>query len=469
MHPVNAQEVSRAEVEDGSWVEPAAGAWARGRVGLVVVRPESTGDRELRAAIEHMLDANGTFRPGDRAIVHTRASAVAMGCEAADILREMDIDAVVVLGVTAMAAEARQLVAAACGGDPDPGAPPPEVLQGMATSYRSLMADIEREGRGHWIVPMGTDTDPDPADVPALDLLTGVVSPALAATAALRRDGRIRSHDMWFNPTELDVVRLNEGLPESRRWSLGEWRSLVFRAMSVDSATLYRAAMDLEATRAMIRGSLRGGRLRYRRSDGTDVTYRIQGRPVVLDRPEVGECALEGTGPFRSIIVNQPTTEVFSPPIEDSMDGVIVFKRPQRMPFGVIEAPYRIEVSAGRVTGVQAPDRESLRLLRHYGGLEPYSGDMPKGEEGTAFRMRRRIAEVAIAGFNPVLLPQVEAGRLRPVTGNPLLDEKLGDHQAFGANEFFKGATPSSVGGFQVLHTDFIDGVERTLTWEPDV
>ncbi len=468
MLPRNALEVSRGEVEDGSWLDKAVFAWSRGTVGVIVVEPEPSGDAELHQAIGAMLDSNGTFQAGDRAIIHARQSGLAMGCEAAHVLLERDISATVVLGLTTMAREAGSLLDAARAFDAGSRTGTPQALAGMAESYRSLLEGIERDGRGHWIVPLGTSLDPDPADVPALDALTDTIMPALAPTAVYRRDGRICSHDMWFNPTSLDVERLNEDLPEQFHWTLDEWRSLVFRAMAVSAPTLYRQAMAMEATRAMIQGSLRGGRLRYRRGDGTDISFRVENRPVVLDVAEVGESALEGTGPYHSIIVNQPTTEVFVPPIEDSLDGVIVFNRPQRMPFGVIRAPYRIEVASGQVTAASAPDEESLRLLRHYVGLEPYSGTMPGGDEGRAFRMRRTIAEVAISGFNPVLLPQIRSGRLRPVTGNPLLDEKLGDHQAFGANEFFKGSTPSSVGGFSVLHTDFIDCVDRTLTWEPD-
>ena len=62
------------------------------------------------------------------------------------------------------------------------------------------------------------------------------------------------------------------------------------------------------------------------------------------------------------------------------------------------------------------------------------------------------------------MLPQIEAGRLQPVTGLVLTDEKLGDHQAFGANDQFNGRTPSAYGDHHVEHTDFVGGIARRMT-----
>jgi leucyl aminopeptidase (aminopeptidase T) len=146
------------------------------------------------------------------------------------------------------------------------------------------------------------------------------------------------------------------------------------------------------------------------------------------------------------------------------MDGVIVYKQPQRTVHGVIRAPYRIEVRAGRVTAVTAPDADSERILRNYTGLEPFDRKELAGAEAEAFGLRRVIAEAAIAGFNPVMMPEIDSGRLRPVTGLVLTDEKLGDHQAFGSNDQFMGATPSSAGGEHVEHTDFVGTIDRRMS-----
>jgi leucyl aminopeptidase (aminopeptidase T) len=157
---------------------------------------------------------------------------------------------------------------------------------------------------------------------------------------------------------------------------------------------------------------------------------------------------------------------VFVAPLEESLEGLIVYPVPERTVHGVIQAPYRIEVAAGQVTDVQAPDAESVRILRNYTGLEPYDGRRPSGDEGRAFDLRKVIAEMAIAGFNPVMSPAIREGRLRPTTGLVLTDEKLGDHQAFGSNDQFQGATPSSYGEHHVEHTDFVGGIEREVVRE---
>ena len=358
----------------------------------------------------------------------------------------------------------RQLLGAVYGNGFDPATADLSALSGISNCYRELLAPLESEGNGHWIVPIGTAIDPDPADVPALDLFTKVASRGLAPIGMLRSDGRILSHDIWMTPSPLDIERLNADLPENQHWSISEWRSHVFRSMAVSATELNRLAMEIEGVRLTIEASLRGGLLHYQRADGTDFTYRVEGRPVILDCGRVGDNSLGGTESFSSVITNQPTTEVFVAPLEDSLNGVMVYTVPERTVHGVIQPPYRIEVEKGRVIDIQAPDAESARILRHYCGLEPYDGSRPGGDEQSAFEMSRIIGEMAIAGFNPVQIPEINNGRLRPVTGLVLLDEKLGDHQAFGSNDQFMGRTPSAIGDHHVNHTDFVGTIDRTIT-----
>ena len=77
---------------------------------------------------------------------------------------------------------------------------------------------------------------------------------------------------------------------------------------------------------------------------------------------------------------------------------------------------------------------------------------------------------MAIAGFNPAMLPHIQSGRLRPVTGLVLTDEKLGDHQAFGSNDQFNGNTPSTYkgqnGDEHVEHTDFVGSTKRHMEYK---
>jgi len=456
--------VKQQDIIDGSWFDRARRHWSRGEIGLLEVEPEPSGDPELRAAVETMIHSNGSYQRGDRVVVHARPAGLAMGCETAHLLRERDMEARVVLGLSSLAREVHGLLDIVYGAGSDFATAALEPLDGIFAGYRELLAPIEREGRAHWVVTIGTAPDPDPADVAALDLFTRVVGRALSPLGTLRNDGRIRSHDIWLTPSQLDVDRLNEDLSRERHWTLDEWRRLIFRAMAVPAEELQKLALAIDGVRLTVQASLEGGRLRYQRADGTDFTYGVTGRPVILDCGRVGDNALGGTTAFGSVITNQPTTEVFVAPLEDSLDGVIVYTIPERTVHGVICAPYRIEVRSGRVTSVEAPDAESRKILRHYTGLEPYDGQPLAGEEAEAFELRRVIAEMAIAGFNPAMIPAIQNGRLRPVTGLVLTDEKLGDHQAFGSNDQFKGRTPSSHGDHHVEHTDFVGSIERTIT-----
>jgi hypothetical protein len=85
-----------ATLQDGSWLDHARAAWLRGDVGLILVEPQPTDDGELRTAIATMLESNGSYRPGDRAVIHARPAALEMGCETAMQLRARGIEATVV-------------------------------------------------------------------------------------------------------------------------------------------------------------------------------------------------------------------------------------------------------------------------------------------------------------------------------------------------------------------------------------
>jgi hypothetical protein len=470
-------QATHGDIRSGIWFERLRSEWGANRVGLVEIRPEPSGDAELSAAIETMLASNDSYRTGDRAVIHTRPAALDMACETAHQLSARGIETRIIFGMASLGHEVGELIETACvaagtypllapGATRDPSGIDPALLDGVVACYRELLDPIERAGRGHWIVPIGTAPDPEAAHVPALDFFQKAAARGLAPIGKLRNEGRMLSHDIWLCPSELDVARLNEDLPPQSQWTLAEWRSLIFRAMAVGAPELQQRAREIEAIELTIAASLRGGRLHYEREDGTDVTYTVKGRPVILDCGRVGTNSLGETTAYRSAITNQPTTEVFVAPIEDSMNGVLAYPIPERTMHGVIRAPYRIEVQAGRVVDVQAPDAQSVRILRNYTGLEPYDGQALGGDAATAFEMRRVIAEFAIAGFNPVMLPEIASGRLRPVTGLVLLDEKVGDHQAFGSNDQFNGAVPSTYGEEHVEHTDFVGGIERRVRLE---
>ncbi|MBM3317189.1 MAG: hypothetical protein FJY75_05005, partial [Candidatus Eisenbacteria bacterium] len=307
-------QLERKDYDSGRWFARLRDEWAAGRVGLVEIAPEPSGDPELRAAIETMLASNGSYEPGDRAVIHARPAALDMAGETALLLRARGVEARIILGMASLGRQVRELVeiarrsvegapagdatgaareatahapagdaagalsGAATGGPAEAAAgaaaPPRDysradaaALDGIQACYRSLLEPIEREGRGHWIVPIGTAPDPEPDCVPALDFFSKAAGRGLAPLGALRVDGRIRSHDIWLYPGELDVRRLNEGLPAERHWTLDEWRALVFRSMAVGADELRRIALGTEAIALTIAASERGGRLHYARED----------------------------------------------------------------------------------------------------------------------------------------------------------------------------------------------------------
>ena len=461
----------RKSVEDivsGAWFPEYLAAWQRGDLGLLTVEPQPSSRQTLNDAIQTMLATNQSYEQGDHVIIHARPSGIEMGAATAYILHERGIDAQVVVGFHGLGTQVQQLMKAVYG-DQDLSKADDTGLQGLHDAYAKLFADLDG-GRAHWLLTTATSLDLEPEHVPAmhryLDAVTHGIHPGLEA---LRSSGSLKSQEIWFNPTGLDVERLNAELPQDKHWTLEEWQDAIFRAMGVSGERLHEIAMGLEAVQLTIEASLHGGTLRYTRDDGTDFTYQVTGRPVLLDCGRPGNISIGATAPLQATITNQPTTEVYVAPKEDSMDGRIVYNSPMRTPLGIIQAPYDLDIRAGNVAGVQAaPEGDSMRILRHYTGRSDYDHRELNEQELAAFVMRGIIAEVAIAGFNPVLEPYIRQGRLPPVIGLTIIDEKLGDHQAFGANSFFGGLTPATHAGYSVDHTDLVGGIDRMLRLEKE-
>jgi len=141
---------------------------------------------------------------------------------------------------------------------------------------------------------------------------------------------------------------------------------------------------------------------------GTDLKLRIAERPVLLD--------LDGI----------PRGEVYTPPHEDSAEGVAVIDR-AFIKGSPIER-LRLTFAAGRVVKVEADDVAGVEAFDEL--LSASTGD------------KDRIAEFAI-GLNP--------GAAEPV-GDIAIDEKIGGsvHIAIGMNDRFGGRNRSN------LHLDLV-------------
>jgi len=237
--------------------------------------------------------------------------------------------------------------------------------------------------------------------------------------------------------------------------------------MGVTFAQYKAAAMEIDAVRLMIYASDNGGILHYKRDDGTDLKFKMHGRPVILSSPRPGVNTL-GRIQRKSIVANSPTGEAYTLPIEDSMQGWLVQTVPLMTPQGIIVPEYRIKFEGGEVVKAEASDDVSTRVLQHYTGLKPWNSQGMVPLERAAFYLRRIIAEFAIAGFNPVFAPYIESGRYLPVIGNSLETEKVGDHVATGANSVFPGGlVPAAISAGKnscsVKHTDFIGTTDRRM------
>jgi len=164
---------------------------------------------------------------------------------------------------------------------------------------------------------------------------------------------------------------------------------------------LSQPAPDLGETARSLLAQLEGAReIRVRAPAGTDLTMRVEGRRFLSDAFPL-EPGTYG---------NYPGGEVFTAPLEDSAEGVLVADL--TVPYtveGLVDEPVRLTFARGRVTGIEGG--RAAELLRR---LVDDAGD---GADV--------IAELGI-GFYPDLPPR----------GHVMLDEKAAGtaHVAIGRN-----------------------------------
>jgi aminopeptidase len=169
---------------------------------------------------------------------------------------------------------------------------------------------------------------------------------------------------------------------------------------------------------------------------------KLKNRPLFKDVGKVGQNAIYGK--FFERITNLPSGELFTAPIEDSVNGEFHTKIPQVTERGIMEGVH-IVFKNGRVAEATAPKGEEA--LHYYTGLAK-----PETEgKRQVYEAQNTIAELGI-GMNPIL-------DFERTTGNPLIDEKMkGIHIATGTNKMMSGTIPGAIGGISVEHWDFIVG-----------
>jgi hypothetical protein len=198
-----------------------------------------------------------------------------------------------------------------------------------------------------------------------------------------------------------DEASLRSELNESTLRRGGRGLFLGFVDSALLASELSRPAPDLAGVAEGLLAQVRGAdSMRLRSPAGTDLSFRVTGRPWLTDAHPLGP------GEYG----NYPGGEIFVAPLEDSADGVLVADL--TVPYtveGLVDQPVRLEFAAGRVTSIEGG--RAAELLRE---LVEGAG------EGADV-----IAELGI-GLNPTVSPR----------GHVMLDEKAAGtaHVAIGRN-----------------------------------
>ena len=142
----------------------------------------------------------------------------------------------------------------------------------------------------------------------------------------------------------------------------------------------------------------RGARVRITDTNGSDLTFSIEGREGIVDAGE-----LSGKGAFG----NLPCGEGFIAPVEGTAEGTLVVDG-SIAAIGLVESPVQLTIEGGHLVGATGDEGAQLMELL-----------TPHGPDGT------NVAELGIGTNEEAIL-----------TGNILEDEKIFGtaHVAFGAS-----------------------------------
>jgi aminopeptidase len=395
--------------------------WRKGEPTLFRVEPEHF-DSRVEATVKSIIANNGTYKKGERVQLNSRPDALPLAVEMGYVLEKQGYQTCIQYTLLGDPPLLNELVTAL---------PNRKSLNKIVNQYKTLVDFAQ-----HWVVPYATPrAEPNKAEMKAVSVFNEVVNKGLSKLHEKREKGEIKSHDVIGFPVAHEAKRL--GL------SLSAWGPILYRAMGVTKAELEK---EIEKTGYVnvLGKAYRGKVLKIVRKGNfpVNLTMKLKNRPIFKDVGKVGKNTIFGE--YFERITNIPPGEIFTAPIENSVNGEFSTKIPQVTERGTMENVH-VVFKKGRV--VEATATKGEDALHYYTGLLRPESEAKK----PVYEAQKTIAELGI-GVNPVL-------DFERITGNPLIDEKMrGIHIATGTNKMMGGVTPGAIGGIAVEHWDFIVG-----------
>jgi len=402
--------------------------WRKGEPTLFRIEPEHV-DPRIETIVKSVIANNGTYQKGQKVTLNSRPAAVSLAVEMGYVLEKMGYQTCIIYNLLGDPPSLNRLSAAL---------PNRKSLEKIAHQYKALLDYAQ-----HWIVPYATPHgELSKAERKAVAVFTEVYNKGLSSLDEKLLSGEMKSRDSIGFPVAHEAERL--GL------SLSEWEPILYKAMSVTKADLEREIEKTGYVKALGE-AYRGKTLKIVRRGNfpVNLTMKLLNRPICKDVGKVGENTIYGK--YFERITNVPPGEIFTAPIEDSVNGEFYTKILQVTELGTMEGVH-IVFQNGRV--IEATATRNEEALHYYTGLAKPESEAKK----PVYEAQNTIAELGI-GVNPVL-------DFEKVTGNVLIDEKMkGIHIATGTNKRLGGNTPGAIGGMAVEHWDFIVGkVDEIVT-----
>jgi len=395
--------------------------WRNGEPTLFRIKPEHV-DSRIENTAKSIIANNGTYQKGEKVALNSRPSALPLAVEMGYVLEKLGYHTLITYNLLGDPPLLNRLVAAL---------PHRKSLQRIADQYKTLLDSVK-----HWIVPYATpQAEPNKAEREAITVFTQIYNKGLSKLDEKLLSGDMKSRDSIGFPVAHEAKRL--GL------SLSEWERTLYKAMSATKTEIEKEIEKTGYVKAL--GKAYGGKtLRIVRKGNypVNLTMKLLNRPILKDVGKIGQNAIYGK--FFERITNIPPGEIFTAPIENSVNGEFYTKIPQVTEHGTMEGVH-IVFKNGRVAEATATKGEET--LHYYTGLAKPETEAKK----PVYEAQNTIAELGI-GVNPIL-------DLEKATGNVLIDEKMkGIHIATGTNKRMGGNTPGAIGGIAVEHWDYIVG-----------